>query len=186
VGEGSIEGIAPNATFVLDLSRPEENAMEFAQHVFGGDESRYHPWWKAACAELEKGKWRDVLARPEVAEYRGKDTPKGVRDPCRYIWRNRDAVDYPTYRKKGYFVGSGAIESGNKTVMQERPERAGMMWTESSAEMLLALRAKHGSEQWESVVEPLVRRKYRTHHLLEGNVREAQREAHGKRKAEKK
>ena len=29
-------------------------------------------------------------------------------------------LDYPMYRAKGYFVGSGAIESGNKTVMQAR------------------------------------------------------------------
>lgn len=175
---GLRDGVAPNATFVLDLFHLKENAMEFAQHLFAGDKSKYYPWWKAVCAELEAGRWRDVLARPEVARYKDEDTPEGVCNLYRYVWRNRDSIDYPTYRARGFFVGSGAIESGNKTVMQERMKRAGMQWREDCAESLLALRAAIRSGKWESRVVPLVRGRYRTHHLLEGNVREAQRRSH--------
>ena len=173
--------LVPKGRFVLDPCHLKENAMEFAQHVHGGDRSKYYPWWKAVCAELEAGEWRKVLARPEVAEYRERDTPDNVCNLYRYLWANRDAVDYPSYRARGWFVGSGAIESGNKTVMQERMKRAGMQWRESSAETLLALRCKVRSETWESQVVPLVREKYRTHHLEEGNVRQSQRRAHSKK-----
>lgn len=173
--------LAPKAAFVLDLFHLKENAMEFAKHISGGDGSRYHPWWKAVCAELEAGEWRKVLARPEVAEYREKDTPDNVCNLYRYLWSNRDAVDYPSYRARGWFVGSGAIESGNKTVMQERMKRAGMQWHDSAAETLLALRCRIRSETWESYVVPLVRDKYRTHHLEEGNVRASQRRAHSRK-----
>lgn len=75
-------------------------------------------------------------------------------------------------------MGSGAIESGNKTVMQERTRRAGTRWREECAESPLALRAAIRSGKWESRVVPLVRSRYRTHRLPEGNVREAQRRSH--------
>lgn len=74
---GLKDGVAPNATFVLDLFHLKENAMEFAQHLYG-DTSEYYPRWRAVCAELEDGQWRKVLVRPEVARYRDQDTPDGV------------------------------------------------------------------------------------------------------------
>ena len=177
--------LVPKAKLVLDPYRLRESAMEFARHIHGGDESLYYPWWEAVCAELEAGDWRKVLERPEVAEYRERDTPDNVCNLYRYLWANRDAVDYPAYRERGWLVGSEAIESDNKTVMQERMKRAGMQWRESSAETLLALLCKIRSGLWESQVVPLVREKYRTHHLEPGNVREAQRRAHSKKPEER-
>ena len=35
-------------------------------------------------------------------------------------------IDYKEYKEKGYFVGSGAIGSGNKIVVQRRCKQAGM------------------------------------------------------------
>ena len=171
-----------NATQILDLFHLKENVMKFAQFLFGNNDSKYYPWWKSACKLLEDGKWRDLLKQPEVAEYRSaKDTPRGVPNLYQYIWNNRDIIDYPTYRAKGYFVGSGAIESGHKTVMQERIKLAGMRWYQDAAEKLLALRAKLRSGLWESEVVPLVRREYSQRHTVEGNVRQKQRESHGRK-----
>ena len=119
----------PNAFQILDLFHLKENVMKFAQYLFNDDKSKYYPWWKAACKLLEDGKWRDVLKQSEVAEYKSaKDTPRGVPNLYQYIWNNRDIIDYPTYKARGFFVGSGAIENGHKTVMQERIKLAGMRW----------------------------------------------------------
>jgi hypothetical protein len=61
------------------------------------------------------------------------------------------------YKEKGYYVGSGAIESGNKVVLQKRLKLAGMRWNELPAQYLLSLRAKYESGLWlESVVEKLL------------------------------
>ena len=170
----------PNATQILDLFHLKENAMEFAQYIYHNDKSKYYPWWHKVCKLLEDGHWRDVLALPEVSIYKKQDTPKGTVNLYSYIWNNRDIIDYPTYREKGYFVGSGGIESGNKTVLQQRLKLAGMMWYTDSAETMLALRAKLRSELWESEVVPLVREQYSKHHLFPGNIRKKQREAHKK------
>jgi hypothetical protein len=60
------------------------------------------------------------------------------------------------YKKKGYYVGSGAIESGNKVVVQGRCKQAGMMQDEKNAHYTLALRAKTESGLWASRVQPLI------------------------------
>ena len=39
---------------------------------------------------------------------------------------NKDKIDYSRYEHNGWFVGSGAIESSNKTVTQLRLKQAGM------------------------------------------------------------
>ncbi len=171
----------PNATQILDLFHLKENVMKFAQYLFGNDKTKYYPWWKTACNLLENGRWRDLLNQSEVAEYKSsKDTPGGVPNLYQYIWNNRDIIDYPAYKAKGYFVGSGAIESGHKTVMQERIKLAGMRWYQDSAEKLMALRTKIRSNLWESEVVPLVRREYSRRHTVEGNVRQKQRKSHSK------
>lgn len=56
------------------------------------------------------------------------------------------------YRERGYFVGSGIIESGHKIVLQVRLDGAGMRWNVPTARYVLALREKIKSEKWESDV----------------------------------
>jgi hypothetical protein len=70
-----------------------------------------------------------------------------------YINNNIDKVDYPKYKEKGYFVGSGAIESANKVILQRRLKQAGMRWSVPGAQSVLSLRAKVESGRWESDVE---------------------------------
>ena len=155
------ELLFPYATQILDLFHLKENVMAFGQHIFNNKKAEYYPWWKEVCEQLENGQWNEVLNRSEIAVYRDdKATPPGVVNIYNYIWNNRDFIDYPTYKEKGYFVGSGAIESGNKTVMQERLKLSGMKWIVDNAEALLALRSKIKSETWEDKVVPLIRKQY--------------------------
>lgn len=150
----------PFATHILDLCHLKENVAKFAQYIFNNNKPRYIPWEKKVNGMLEDGKWREVLRLPEVAPYKDKDTPAGIVNLYTYIWNNRDMIDYPEYKKHGYFVGSGAIESGNKTVMQARLKQAGMRWGVSNATVVLALRSKLESGLWDSQVVPLIRRSY--------------------------
>ncbi|MDR1622158.1 MAG: ISKra4 family transposase, partial [Synergistaceae bacterium] len=65
---------------------------------------------------------------------------------------NAANIDYPAYIAKGYFIGSGAIESGNKLVLQQRLKQPGMRWNVETAQSLLTLRAKAESDLWEKNV----------------------------------
>jgi hypothetical protein len=62
----------------------------------------------------------------------------------------------PLYEQKGYFIGSGAIESGNKIVLQQRLKQAGMRWNVETAQNILKLKAKTESGLWHTDVELFV------------------------------
>ena len=54
----------------------------------------------------------------------------------------------------GYFIGSGVVEAGCKTVMGGRCKQSGMFWSKAGAENILALRCIYSSrrldEFWKS------------------------------------
>lgn len=52
------------------------------------------------------------------------------------------------------------IESGNRSVMQERLKLPGMRWDIDSAKWVLALKCKYDSGLWESSVVPLIYKAY--------------------------
>ena len=69
-------------------------------------------------------------------------------------------MDYGTYRKAGYFVGSGAVESANKYTMQNRMKLQGMRWNRETGQGMLSLKARLESGLW-SEIEPLLRERNR-------------------------
>ena len=69
-------------------------------------------------------------------------------------------LNYPEYKRLGYFVGSGAIEGGIKNVGHKRIKLGGMRWWKEKAQTILSLRAKIKSNLWNDVVVPLVSEKY--------------------------
>ena len=60
------------------------------------------------------------------------------------------------YKNKGYYVGSGMIESGNKVVVQKRMKQAGQRWSTDGAQNMVVLRAKYESGDWQDVKSMLL------------------------------
>lgn len=60
-------------------------------------------------------------------------------------------MDYPAFRARLFPLGSGAIESTVKNVLQQRQVLAGMRWTREGAHWVVNLRALHRSVgRWEA------------------------------------
>ena len=119
------------------------------------DEAEARTWADRICGQLEEGKHEDVLK--ELSAYKNRPVPQGTVNLYNYILNNRSSIDYPAYKKEGFFVGSGAIESGNKSVLQARLKQAGMRWNPTTAQYMLSLKAKEKSNLWYSFVVPLIR-----------------------------
>ena len=60
-------------------------------------------------------------------------------------------MKYAEFRKKGYFIGSGAIESANKYLVQARLKQAGMKWLTQGASAMIHLREKIYEGNWQHV-----------------------------------
>ena len=115
------------------------------------DEKRYIPWADRICDLLKKGKADEVRA-----EIKNEKQYENCVNLGHYLDLHQDHIDYPEYIEKGYFIGSGAIESGNKVVLQKRLKQAGMRWEVESAQYLLSIKSKVESGLWASdVVKPV-------------------------------
>jgi hypothetical protein len=69
-----------------------------------------------------------------------------------YLRNNVSRMDYPSYLKKGWQIGSGAIESACKTVVNQRLCLGGMRWGEEGSDAVAHLRALYRSDasQWDA------------------------------------
>lgn len=78
-----------------------------------------------------------------------------------YIESNLDRINYTEYKEKGYIIGSGMIEGGNRVVLQKRLKQSGMRWNSENAQCLLSLRNKEASRRWIEEVEELINEKFK-------------------------
>jgi hypothetical protein len=143
------EELFPDAQQILDYYHLCENVNTYAKHLFGAQPSQYSPWANEICALLKASRWVEVL---DDLKNRRKPSLCPV-DLNSYIVNNITNIDYGEYTEAGYFIGSGAIESGNKSVLQHRLKQAGMRWNVETAQFLMTLRAKYKSKLWVQEVE---------------------------------
>ena len=87
----------------------------------------------------------------ELKKYKGVTIPKTVCNLPVYLENNKNKIDYSTYEHNGWFVGSGAIESSNKTVIQLRLKQSGMRWSVDGANYMIALRCMWESDHWDKI-----------------------------------
>jgi len=66
-------------------------------------------------------------------------------------------MDYATYRRKGYQIGSGTIESACKQLGVQRMKVPGATWNLEGARLTAKSRAALLSDQWEMLT---ARREY--------------------------
>ena len=139
--------VFPDAIQILDLYHLKENVYTYAKHKFNHNEKEYVPWAEHFIDKVEKGKVEEALQLLPQTE----KLPPGVVNLRTYLKNNMDKINYPEYRAKGYFVGSGAIESANKVIVQRRLKQSGMRWSVPGAQAVLTLRAKVESRLWPDV-----------------------------------
>jgi hypothetical protein len=69
-----------------------------------------------------------------------------------YFRNQRHRMDYPAYLSRGWYIGSGAVESACKTVVNQRLKGAGQRWGEGGSHAVCHVRALYRGEegQWEA------------------------------------
>jgi hypothetical protein len=137
----------PDAVQILDLYHLKENVYSFSKHI-APETAKATVFAETIIDKIENHyAVDDALALIPA----GLNLPPGVPNLRTYLENNRERMNYPLYRERGYFVGSGAMESTHKTIVQQRLKRAGMRWDIEGAQALLSLRAKDESRNWHDV-----------------------------------
>ena len=73
-----------------------------------------------------------------------------VRRACAYLAANAARLDYPAFVARQFPIGSGAVESAGKAVIQARTKGAGMRWSGAGAQAVVSLRTLHRSGRWDA------------------------------------
>ena len=102
---------------------------------------------------LKEGKSRLVLRELKVLAVNEPDDSAAWRE-IRYLTKHSDAgrLRYNCFRCRGVPMGSGAIESTIRRVINLRLKGNGIYWTEDNAEAVFQLRAAVLSGRWEEVL----------------------------------
>ena len=58
-----------------------------------------------------------------------------------YFVHNVERMRYGAIRKQGFFIGSGVVEAGCRSVIGVRCKQSGMFWTEEGANAVMDLRS---------------------------------------------
>ena len=74
-----------------------------------------------------------------------------IRKLYAYFDTRRSKIRYKTFLDKGYYIGSGAIESANKYAIQARLKQAGMKWNIENGNGVAQLRNSYFSDDWDTI-----------------------------------
>lgn len=143
-----IEDAYPTAVSILDYYHACEHLHQFTEAHFKdklvGDK------WAVTQKELllnsDVGKVIKHIKKLKSANYEAEKL-------IQYYQSNIGRMDYKAYKKIGAgLIGSGAIESAHRTVVQKRMKLSGQRWTNKGAQNLLNLRVIKMNEQWSKII----------------------------------
>ena len=146
----------PDAVQILDFYHAFEKICQWASLVFTDKE-----WLTKWCDQTKEWLLTDclneVLIQLQDTDCKGDKLEK-KQALLTYLNNNAHRMRYKTFLEHGYLIGSGAIESAQRTVVQHRLKRSGQRWSLKGGQQVLNIRTKNLSNQWSQVTK-LVRMK---------------------------
>ena len=148
-------------TWVVDFYHACEYLAKLAQVLFD-DVRASHAWlkrmrhwlkheWNAVFRILHsaaKHRSHRVLSASEEEAYQGA---------YNYLKTHAVSMDYRTYRRQGFPIGSGVTEAACKTVFTQRFKESGMTWKLEGGRTILVLRLAELSGVWRDVYREFLR-----------------------------
>lgn len=139
-----------DAIQIVDFYHGAEHVGKVVEALLGCKE---HPEYKPRRNRWVRrllGNGVENLIKETRQECAGKPQAEAVEEQLGYFVNNVERMKYRTFRRQGFFIGSGVIEAGCKTVIGSRCKQSGMFWGEAGAENILALRCIHSSRRLEA------------------------------------
>lgn len=144
-----------DAVRILDFPHAGEHIAAVGQASLGEGSREAQSWLKTQLHELKHtgpGQvvaevQRLVAAQPESAD---------AATHLAYLEKRTAHMQYPTFLAAGWPIGDGAVESGNKLVVEARLKGSGMHWARPHVDPMLALRNIVCSDRWDEAWPQIV------------------------------
>ena len=135
-------------TEIVDYFHVVQRLHELAAGQTSWSEEGRNAWFKVQKGRLKAGEIEEIEhVIPFLPQRRAKDEET---EPD-YWSRNRERLRYGAFRGNKLPIGSGAVESAVRRVVNLRMKGASIVWTEENAEGILHLRAHAKSGRWKEV-----------------------------------
>lgn len=147
--ENLVKDLLPGCLHILDWFHAKERLWKCAKALFGENAPENKLWvkgyadmlWDGRVEDVLKGLWQTAL---------GSKKPTPLIELHQYFSHRKYNMNYKDYRKKGLYIGSGAIESANRYAIQDRLKKSGMKWSTRGGNAIAKLRTFYLSGQWET------------------------------------
>jgi len=133
----------PGAIQIVDLYHARQHLWKIAALLHPQDPTAKKLWMTPMKDLLDDGDIEPLVTRLReiaAAHADAAGLAEEVLKEAEYFATNASRMRYPEFRKKGFFVGSGVVEAGCKSVIGSRLKRSGMFWTVRGANAIIALR----------------------------------------------
>lgn len=145
--QGFVDYHRPDAVRILDFPHAAGYVSQIGQVEFGADSPEQAAWLKGQLHELKQRGPEEVLRGLHEVVGRHPEA-EALPKALAYLEKRREQLDYPTFQAQGWPIGSGAVESGNKLVVEARLKGAGMHWARERVDPMLALRNIVCNDRW--------------------------------------
>lgn len=136
-----LDPLLPNRLEILDVFHVLERVAGIAKLMFP-DQVEAATQWRAtikqALLEISPQRLLRDLEQWQPQDAAGEQER---RLQLAYFQRQQERMRYPEYLRRGYPIGSGAVEGACKHVVVDRFEGSGMRWKMETAEPVMRLRA---------------------------------------------
>jgi hypothetical protein len=143
----------PTAIQIIDWFHACEYLMPVAKQSFD-DKTKQQQWLEQIRDDLWYGNLEAVIEacrehiQPDLST---KDD--AAQQAVTYYTNNQHRMNYQHYRKQGYQIGSGTIESAVKQIASQRLKVSGARWNLDSARSVAKARAAYLSDEWQDLAQ---------------------------------
>lgn len=132
-------------TEVIDFYHASQHVWEVGKALYGEGTQVCADWANALVGALRREGAQAVLAVLSVAKAETEEAAEVLRRERGYFRGNAARMAYPDFAARGLPLGSGAVESSARHVVQSRMKRSGARWSDYGGQTVLAVRCRLAS-----------------------------------------
>jgi hypothetical protein len=132
-----IELHRPDATRILDFPHAAQRISQIGQLALDPQAPESATWLTDQLHTLKHAGPAEVLAQLPL-----------FTENLAYLEKRQAQMQYPTFQAQSWPIGSGSVESANKLVVEARLKGAGMHWSRSQVNPMLALHNVVCNDRW--------------------------------------
>ena len=139
----------PQARQILDFYHACEHLSKLAGVLCADDQHKSEKLTGKWIEMLENDKVGSVIEQARALLPRHGPRRKAAITEIGYFETNARRMMYASFKKEGYFIGSGVVEAGCKALVGKRTKQSGMFWRVTGAQNILDIRCSIMSNTYE-------------------------------------